>query len=213
MPSSEQDGGGGDADAVAGQFAIVAAAAPAGGGERFQDRERTGRRRCPACRWRSRRRLAACGCARRLVPSSARPFAPHVGLLRGELLGRQVLSLGVVRIDPGFEVFGPQIGERAAGDWTRSPFGIDDDSGNAVDGGFFQQADAEAGLAAAGHADADGVGDQIFAVVEEQVVFVAPEIEGAQFFEILHVRQIGNSMPCASGSSPDQLMVTVCRRM
>ena len=50
------------------------------------------------------------------------------------------------------------------------------------------------GLAAAGHPDADGVGDEIAGIVEDQVVgglvrggIVGPaQVEEAEFFEVLH---------------------------
>ena len=60
-------------------------------------------------------------------------------------------------------------------------FGIDDDRGDAVDGGFFEKRDAETGLATAGHADADSVRDEIFRVVEQQIVvcFRTAEIKDA----------------------------------
>ena len=43
--------------------------------------------------------------------------------------------------------------------------GIDGDDRDAVDGGFFEQRQAEARLAAAGHADAHGVGGEVLGVV------------------------------------------------
>jgi hypothetical protein len=45
---------------------------------------------------------------------------------------------------------------------------IDRERGNAVDRGFFEQREAEARLAAAGHADADRVRRQILRVVEQR---------------------------------------------
>ena len=55
------------------------------------------------------------------------------------------------------------------------------------------QADAEAGLAAAGHADDHGVRGQVFGVVENQFLEAlrlracrAPQVKGAQLLEILH---------------------------
>jgi hypothetical protein len=65
-------------------------------------------------------------------------------------------------------------------------FGIDDDGGDAIDGGFLKQADAEAGLAAAGHADADGVGDQVLGIEEKEAIVLFAEIEYAELFKILH---------------------------
>src|SRR6185369_12061363 len=50
---------------------------------------------------------------------------------------------------------------------TKIAFGIDDDGGDTVDGGFFEQRYAETGFPTAGHADADSVRDEIFRVVEK----------------------------------------------
>ena len=52
---------------------------------------------------------------------------------------------------------------------ARSPLGSISDGGDAVDGRFFEQGDAQAGLAAAGHADAHGVRDQVLRIVQEQI--------------------------------------------
>jgi hypothetical protein len=48
--------------------------------------------------------------------------------------------------------------------------GIDDDGGNAVQGGFFQQANAQASLAGAGHTRHHGMGGQISGVIVERLV-------------------------------------------
>ena len=48
--------------------------------------------------------------------------------------------------------------------------GIDHQGRNAVQGGLFQQVDAQAGLARAGHADHDRMGGQVSRVVEQRLV-------------------------------------------
>src|SRR5262249_3195064 len=47
-------------------------------------------------------------------------------------------------------------------------FDVDDDARDAVDGGFFEQGEAEAGLAGAGHADDDAVGQQVAGVIHHR---------------------------------------------
>ena len=72
---------------------------------------------------------------------------------------------------------------------------VDADGRDAVDGGFFEQREAQARLAAAGHAHADRVRGEVLRVVEDQVVErralargieLAPEIENAELFVVLH---------------------------
>lgn len=46
-------------------------------------------------------------------------------------------------------------------------FRVDHEGGDVVEGGFFEQVDAEASLARAGHADDDGVGGEVGGVVEQ----------------------------------------------
>lgn len=120
----------------------------------------------------------------RLAPGSE-AFFPELGLLGGEVVGGDAFALGVLFVDPGAEVRGLEIREREE-EIGEVAFGIDDDGGNAVDGGLFQQGEAEAGLAAAGHADADGVGDKVAGIVKERDVLSgfgggvvgATEVEG-----------------------------------
>ncbi len=75
--------------------------------------------------------------------------------------------------------------------------------GDAVDGGLLEEADAETGLAAAGHAHAQGVGGQV-AGVEEQglrvaargaacAVAAAAEVEETELFVCVHGR-LGGSL-------------------
>ena len=127
-----------------------------------------------------------------LIPGG-QALAPQLGLGCGMLVGGQVLAPRVVLVDPRPELLGGELrkGEQQV---AHVALGIDHQRGDAVDGRLFEQADAEAGLAAAGHADADRVGHQVLRVVEHlpvarlarlQVVRPA-QIEGAQLLVALH---------------------------
>ena len=48
--------------------------------------------------------------------------------------------------------------------------GIDDNRRDAVQGGLFEQADAQSGLARAGHAGHHPVGGQVSRVIQQQLV-------------------------------------------
>ena len=143
----------------------------------------------------------ACG---RLVPVR-QALPPRGGLLLGELVGRQALRGGIGRIDPGTEVRGHQRREREE-QVGEIALGIDGQHRDAVDRGLLDEPDAQAGLAAAGHADADRVGDQILRVVEDQ--FVAPlrrgevvllsEVEQSEFLVV--DRHVPHHMPRASSA-------------
>jgi phosphoserine aminotransferase len=67
-------------------------------------------------------------------------------------------------LDPRREVFRREVRKRQQ-QITQITFGIDDDRGNVIDRGFLEEIDAQSGLAAAGHAHADGVRYEIFRVV------------------------------------------------
>ena len=85
---------------------------------------------------------------------------------------------------------------------------IDDDRGNAVDRGLFEQARHRPVLPlpvmptqtawVTRSLRRTGAAFRVAACVE--IVFAA-EVEGAQLLVILHVRQMGNLMPWASGNS------------
>src|SRR5690606_22498587 len=95
--------------------------------------------------------------------------------------------------DPGGEISRLQLW-KSQEQIAEVTFGIDDDRGNAVDGGFFEQGDAEARLAAAGHADDHAVRCEIPGIVQQQIVLrlllleivLLAEVEDSQLFEILH---------------------------
>ncbi len=118
--------------------------------------------------------------------------APFFRLLRGELIRCQASLAGVVLVDPGPEVRWRQVGERQH-QVGHVALGVDHDGRYAVQGGFLQKADAKAGLAAAGHADTNGMRRQVLRLVKQKAVFLnllltrltgTPHIENAEFFKI-----------------------------
>ncbi|MFT4559261.1 MAG: hypothetical protein ACI92S_004651, partial [Planctomycetaceae bacterium] len=66
---------------------------------------------------------------------------------------------------------------------------IDDEAGNSVDGGFFEQRDTESGFSATCHADDHGVRREVFRVIQNLVGFqltvvwieLFSQIEGSEF--------------------------------
>ena len=119
-----------------------------------------------------------------LLPGGEALF-PVVGGLGGEGVDVEALGAGVVGVHPGREFFGAEVGEGEE-QVREVAFGVDYDGGDAVNGGFLEESDAESGFAGACHADADGVGDEVFGVVEEGeagVLFFA-EVEDAELFVI-----------------------------
>ncbi len=114
---------------------------------------------------------------------------PQRALLRGEVVGRQILPLRVAFIDPWPEILRPQLREGEE-QIAEIALRIDGDRRHAVERGLLDQADAEPGLAAARHADADGMGHEIARIIEEESGLRLPrgeivgpsEIEGAELF-------------------------------
>ncbi len=118
---------------------------------------------------------------------------PQLGLLRGEGLGGEAVARRVGGVDPRREVTRREIGKRQQ-QVREVALRIDGEHRHAVDGRFLDQSDAEAGLAAAGHAHADRVRDEVLRVVEHepgapraggQVVLLA-QIEDAQLLVVRH---------------------------
>src|SRR5690606_31568647 len=119
---------------------------------------------------------------------AAPPGRRLVGGVRGHVLARPFCGS---RIDPGREVLGPQLGEGER-EVPEVPLRVDGQHVHAIDGGFLDQADAEARLAVAGHADDDGVRGEVVGVVEQRLVgggkrvrvHFAAAVEGAEFLEV-----------------------------
>ena len=127
-----------------------------------------------------------------LIPTG-QALAPKLGLLRGELGHGHALLLRVVLVDPGREILRAQLGKRQH-QVAEVALGINDDGRDAVDGGLLDDVEAEAGLAAAGHAHDQTVRDQVLGVVEHQLgqallllqIVVATEIKHAELLVVLH---------------------------
>jgi hypothetical protein len=108
----------------------------------------------------------------RLIPVRE-ALAPRVGLLLRELIRREAPAGGVGGVHPGAEV---RLRQRRKGqeDIGQISLGVDGQHRDAVDGRFLDEADAEAGLAAARHADADRVRDQVLRFVEDRLRHPCP---------------------------------------
>ena len=102
-------------------------------------------------------------------PQSARPFFHVSAVLAASSSGVDALRVWLRRRRSRGEILGRELRKREQ-QIAEIALGIDDDRGDAVDGRFFEQRQAEARLAAAGHADADGVRGQVLRVVEQQFI-------------------------------------------
>ena len=163
-------------------------------GERARASRPAGRRRCPACRWRSRPRRAGAGCARRPGPSRRAPCSTARPALRRSRRARRRPCARVVLVDPGPEVLRAQRreGEQQVAEVA---LGIDHDRrARRRSRPPRCSAEAQPGLAAAGHADADGVRRQVLRVVEDVAVLQRlgldvvrlAEVEAPKSFDLVH---------------------------
>ena len=135
-----------------------------------------------------------CDPLRRLRPNSASPSRHSSAGLRGEAR-RATSSCAPPRSRRSRAENRPAAASgNVSSRLPEVPLGIDRDRRDAVDRRLFQQRQAQARLAAAGHADANRVRRQVLGVVQQrlgllrargQIVFPA-QIEHAQLFEILH---------------------------
>ena len=126
------------------------------------------------------------------------PPAPELGLPGGELPAVDPGGRGLVLADPGEEGLGAEIrqGEEEVGEIA---LGVHGDDRDAVDQGFLEQGDSQAGLARAGHADDDRVGGEVAGVVEDGLaaggagggVDPAAEVEDAELLEGFHAHPRG----------------------
>jgi hypothetical protein len=118
-------------------------------------------------------------------------------LRRGKGVGRDAGASGLVLVDPGSEILRLEIGKgkQQVGDVSLR---IDRQDRHAVDRRFLDERQAQAGLAASGHADADGVCHQIAGVVEDGRVLKFPplervltsKVEETQLFEVNHTAMV-----------------------
>ena len=131
------------------------------------------------------------------LPPIGKSLLPSRRLLLGELLLRQSLRLGVLKTDPRFKVRRLQIrkGEQQVAEIA---LWVDGNDRDAIHRRFLDHADAQSGLAAAGHADDDRVCRQVLGVIQDQFVGALAgrevldpaEIEGAKLFEVFHATRV-----------------------
>ena len=125
-------------------------------------------------------------------PHPARPFFHMPACCSAYAAGSQLLPARVVLVDPGKEVVGRQVGEGEK-QVCQVALWIDDHRGDPVERRLLQEADAQARLAAAGHAHAHGMGHEVLRVIQQER-FVsrcrrasfASEVEHTELLEILH---------------------------
>ncbi len=152
-------------------------------------------------------RIAEAGDALTRLTPLRQTFPPQLRRPAGVLFGRAAGPRRLCRVHPGEEVRGTQLG-KVQQQVPQVAFRIDGDGGDAVEGGLFEQRDAEPRLAAARHADADGVRGQVLRVVEQVLVtdagFLqvvdASEIEGPELLVIRH------PVPPPAGSPSSDLL-------
>ena len=103
-------------------------------------------------------------------PSSqlARPFCHSSAWLAAKSSGDIFLRAASLSSIHGRKSPGSSFGN-ASSRFAKVALGIDRNRRNAVERGFFQQRQAKPRLAAAGHADANGVRRQILAVVQQRL--------------------------------------------
>ena len=114
-------------------------------------------------------------------------LAPEIGTVLRVGLRVHALASRLALVDPGLQVGRAQLGEGEQ-EVPEVALRVEDERRHTVQRGLLQQRDAEAGLAAAGHADADGVGGQVLRVVQvglgrdrrRRRVPAPTEIEGPQ---------------------------------
>ena len=137
--------------------------------EATENRERQPVAARPGCRRRCRRRRASAA-IRAAVLSRARPV-PRSSVARCCAANSSAVipgPAGLVLVDPGAELLAVCSDGKVKRRSPRSPFGIDGDGRNPVDGGLLQEREAQAGLPAAGHPDAHRVRDQLARIEEER---------------------------------------------
>ena len=164
----------------------------AGAANEFEDRERQAGLRPGRVDGKVGRLLQMTDAIAVLIPLGE-ALLPGICLRRRPLVWRLVMAARLVLVDPWPELLGRQRG-KSQQQIPKIALGIDHQRRHAVDRGFLEQIDAQAGLPAARHADADGVRHQIFRIVKK-VLFPPPavladgpaEIEESKLLVCLHV--------------------------
>ncbi len=187
-------------------------------GERLHDRQlqaRVGSRRVDG---ELGRVLQARDAAAVLVPLRQAGL-PEVRLRGGPVVRRLAVPPRLVFVYPRAEVGRGEVRERQE-QVAEVALRIDHDRRNAIDRGLLEQVDADARLAAAGHADADGVRDEIRRVVQQvsrlgglrRRVDRAPKVEEPELLVIVHrvlrhanLGEPSNLEPCSRQSTTGRI--------
>ena len=113
-------------------------------------------------------------------------IAPGQGRVGRGLFHRLAGAARHFGVEPGLEILRGQVGEMEQ-EIGQVALGVNHQGGDALQGGLFQQGDAQAGLAGTGHSGDDGVGGQVGGVVEERLVegFASGGIEKAAEVEFV----------------------------
>ena len=106
-------------------------------------------------------------------PQAVQALPPCFRLLLGIGSNVQAFSLRFLGVYPWLKILPPQFG-KGEKQISKVSLGIDDDGRDSIEGGFFKNGQTKTGLPAAGHPDADGVGDEITRVVEDREVAGSP---------------------------------------
>ncbi len=150
------------------QGLLVALKAAARRAQRGQDADRQARRRAGGVERNVRRAAEPLHPLRGDAPVR-QAVLPLVGFLGG--VGGHVAALAdrLVLVNPRFEGFRVEAWEvqQQVADVT---FGVNDDRRDAIQDGFLEQGDAQAGLAAAGHAQDQTVGGQVARIVIDHLI-------------------------------------------
>ncbi len=133
--------------------------------------------------------VAQAGDALAVLAPGLEALLPRRRFLLGERVDGDALARGLVGVDPRLEVARRQVRERQE-QVAEIALRVDGQHRHAVHRRFLDQRQAEAGLAAPGHADDHRVGDQVLRVVEDRLgaqrvrrqVERLPEVEDAELF-------------------------------
>ena len=129
-----------------------------------------------------------------VFPPTSQAIAPRLRLLRGEFVGRNAGVRRLLRIYPRTKVRRSKL-RKAQCEISQIALRVDCNDRDAIHQRFLDQVDPEPRLAAAGHADDDGVRRQIFRIVQHEIVAARSrgeivafaEVERAQLFVVRHV--------------------------
>ena len=114
------------------------------------------------------RGLQSCDAGAVLIPFREASLPALCGVSGRRVNGR-VVTLRFAGINPRCEIRRGEIGKRQE-EIPEIALRVDGQHGDAVDGRFLDQRDPESRLAAPGHADDDGVRQEIAGVIEEEIV-------------------------------------------